>query len=77
MEHLEKLLYNAYEGCATAMPMSPKVIHVHIIIKWVKSKWDQIYRGRFDSNLLVHSLFVWSSYHFSRLFESIQIMVLM
>lgn len=25
MEHLEKLLYNAYEGCAVAMPMSPKV----------------------------------------------------
>ncbi|KAJ8319497.1 hypothetical protein KUTeg_004588 [Tegillarca granosa] len=26
MEHLEKLLYNAYEGCATAMPMSPKAV---------------------------------------------------
>lgn len=25
MEHLEKLLYNAYEGCAVSMPMSPKV----------------------------------------------------
>ncbi|XP_062590366.1 serine/threonine-protein kinase SMG1-like isoform X1 [Saccostrea cucullata] len=26
MEHLEKLLYNAYEGCAMAMPMSPKSV---------------------------------------------------
>lgn len=26
MEHLEKLLYNAYEGCAVAMPMSPKTV---------------------------------------------------
>ncbi|XP_048758488.2 serine/threonine-protein kinase SMG1-like [Ostrea edulis] len=26
MEHLEKLLYNAYEGCAMAMPMSPKTV---------------------------------------------------
>ena len=29
MEHLEKLLYNAYEGCAVAMPMSPKVCTHH------------------------------------------------
>ncbi|OWF37806.1 serine/threonine-protein kinase SMG1-like [Mizuhopecten yessoensis] len=26
MEQLEKLLYNAYEGCAAAMPMAPKVV---------------------------------------------------
>lgn len=26
MEHLEKLLYNAYEGCAVAMVAPPKVI---------------------------------------------------
>ena len=25
MEHLEKLLYNAYEGCACAMVAPPKV----------------------------------------------------
>ncbi|XP_048245963.1 serine/threonine-protein kinase SMG1-like isoform X1 [Haliotis rufescens] len=26
MEHLEKLLYNAYEGCAVAMPTPPKTV---------------------------------------------------
>ncbi|XP_041362847.1 serine/threonine-protein kinase SMG1-like [Gigantopelta aegis] len=26
MEHLEKLLYNAYEGCAVAMPVYPKTV---------------------------------------------------
>ena len=31
MEHLEKLLYNAYEGCTIAMPMSPKVIYSSVI----------------------------------------------
>ena len=25
LEHLEKLMYNAYEGCALAMPTAPKV----------------------------------------------------
>jgi PI-3-kinase-related kinase SMG-1 len=29
MEHLEKLLYNAYEGVAIAMVAPPKVISMH------------------------------------------------
>ena len=36
MEHLEKHLYNAYEGAAVSMPTLPKVGHAsHISLRYL------------------------------------------